>query len=135
MVTSAGAIIFNTTFDKVFLINKTERNEWNFPKGRLEANETPLEAANREITEETGLISFKLFDERLRLEYENNGEPKQVYFYLCKANDRQARSHTNFMDEEGLDGKWIDYKEALVLLTHIKSRELLCEAYAKIRDL
>lgn len=37
--------------------NRAGRLEWVLPKGHLEENETPAQAAKREIEEETGIIS------------------------------------------------------------------------------
>lgn len=51
--------VFNKTFDKVLLINK-QRPEWqkdmlNGIGGKIEEEETPVEAAKRELLEEAGI--------------------------------------------------------------------------------
>lgn len=43
----------------LFLILRAYRN-WDFPKGGPEAGETPLQAARRELREETGITEFTL---------------------------------------------------------------------------
>ena len=50
---SCGAIIINET-GKILLI-KHNKGHWAFPKGHVEANETEIETALREIKEETNL--------------------------------------------------------------------------------
>lgn len=40
-----------------FLMLRAFRH-WDFPKGAVEAGETPLEAARREVTEETGITAL-----------------------------------------------------------------------------
>ncbi len=53
---SAGGLVYrerNGSFEVVMI--KDSYGRWTFPKGHLEPNETPEEAALREIAEETGL--------------------------------------------------------------------------------
>ena len=40
--------------DKILFVRKARR-KWNLPGGRIEANEAPRQAAQRELAEETGL--------------------------------------------------------------------------------
>ena len=55
---SAGGVLINSE-NKVYLINKVERNEWSLPKGKVEDGETYLQAALREVKEETGYTNFR----------------------------------------------------------------------------
>lgn len=62
----AGAVLIvaKPTDDSVLLVTEyaagTDRYELAFPKGKIDAGETPLEAANRELREETGFAAKKL---------------------------------------------------------------------------
>jgi bis(5'-nucleosidyl)-tetraphosphatase len=57
---SAGAVIVRRTDGGWrYLVLRCFRN-WDFPKGRIEENETPLEAARREVAEETSLGPFEM---------------------------------------------------------------------------
>lgn len=40
---------------KVVLVHRPRYDDWSLPKGKLKRRETPLEAALREVREETGL--------------------------------------------------------------------------------
>jgi putative (di)nucleoside polyphosphate hydrolase len=51
--TSAGVII--TDGDHVLLGHTTHSTRWDIPKGGMDQGETPVEAAVRELAEETGL--------------------------------------------------------------------------------
>ena len=58
---TAGAVIFHRDkAGKIEYLILRHKNYWNFPKGGVESGETDLEAARREIKEETGLdgVSF-----------------------------------------------------------------------------
>lgn len=52
--TSAGTIIF--VGDKVLLGHVTNAIQWDLPKGKIDGNEEPIEAAVRECREEFGMI-------------------------------------------------------------------------------
>jgi len=55
-IRKAGAVIFNPVkFDRVVLLYSSLRNDWSFPKGHIDGEETPIEAMKREVKEETGL--------------------------------------------------------------------------------
>jgi len=49
----AGLLILNG--NKVFLVHRTDRDEWEGPGGHIESGETPLDAAIRESIEEIGV--------------------------------------------------------------------------------
>ena len=51
---TAGGIIVNE-FQEVVIVSQNH-DSWSLPKGHVEKNETILNAATREIHEETGLI-------------------------------------------------------------------------------
>lgn len=56
---TAGAVIFHRDrMGKIEYLILRHKNYWNFPKGGVEAGETDLETARREIREETGLTQL-----------------------------------------------------------------------------
>jgi ADP-ribose pyrophosphatase YjhB (NUDIX family) len=50
----AFAIILDNE-SRILLCHRTDRDMWNLPGGRVEANESPWDAVVREVTEEVGL--------------------------------------------------------------------------------
>ena len=52
---SCGVVILNTQGD-VLLCHATETSHWDIPKGQGEEGEEPVEAALRELVEETGIV-------------------------------------------------------------------------------
>ncbi len=57
VIEAAGGIVQNSSKELLFI----ERlGKWDLPKGKIEKNETPAEAAIREVEEETGVKKLKL---------------------------------------------------------------------------
>ncbi len=62
-VLSAGIVLFRQdSLPQRCLLLRAYRN-WDFPKGRVEPGETPLEAAQRELAEETGVTRVALLND------------------------------------------------------------------------
>jgi 8-oxo-dGTP pyrophosphatase MutT (NUDIX family) len=57
---SAGALVFRRTPDGIRLLALRAYRNWDFPKGNIEPGEQALEAARREVAEETGLDELAL---------------------------------------------------------------------------
>lgn len=62
--TSCGTLIINDK-RQVLLGHVTDKKHWDIPKGRQEADESPLAAAKRELKEETGLEFNEAFYEEI----------------------------------------------------------------------
>lgn len=52
--------IRNNRGTREFLLVRHRAGHWGFPKGHAESGETPLQTAERELSEETGLKIFRL---------------------------------------------------------------------------
>lgn len=82
--TSCGTLIINKR-GEILLCHVTGTNHWDIPKGLQDPGESTLQAAVRELREETGLA----FDERL---FEEIGDfdyrpDKRLHLYKLKAPD------------------------------------------------
>jgi len=99
---------------------------WSFPKGHRETNETPLQAAKRELQEETGLVVSKLLiDEPIveRYSFFNHGTSieKTVYYFIAL-----VTGVVKVQEDEILEAKWVRLEEAYDLVTFSQGK-LLCK--------
>ncbi len=134
---SAGLVIFRRTQEgPKFLLLYHGGRYWNFPKGKIEAEEKSLEAAIRETREETGLHEEELklkkkFRAYERYRFFRNKKPvfKIVIFYLAETRIRQIRLSK---EHEGFG--WFLYRDARNMLRAYKDSEtVLKQAYTFLR--
>lgn len=52
---TASMVVLDMRFDRVLLVHHNATGKWVFPGGHVDPNETPAEAAVREVLEETGV--------------------------------------------------------------------------------
>jgi len=70
--------------DRVLLHRHPKHNKWLPPGGHLELNETPPEAARREVKEETGLDIHFIEQENLKIEAYNGFSIERPFFCLVE---------------------------------------------------
>ncbi len=135
---SAGAVICKRENNEVkfLLVYSKRNNEWGFAKGHIEKGETAIEAAKREILEETGLVLKKedfIKDFCFTDTYKIKGTlpstkdrivNKKAIYYLgvVKSN---CDNTTKKEDEEIGKIKWMTFDEAISCLKYEKQKEML----------
>jgi len=126
---SAGAVIFRKENKKIYyLLLHYQWGHWDFPKGHIEKGEDALEAARREVFEETGLkdITFiKGFQEVNKYFFKFKGKTifKSVVFYLAETQTKEVK-----ISFEHIGFKWLPFKEALNQLTFKNAKEIFKQA-------
>ncbi len=99
------------------------------PKGHVDAGETPLQAAVREVREETGL-QVELIAElgEVRYWYTRGARriAKSVAFYLFRYLNGDPADH----DEEIEEARWIPLQQAQESLSYVGEREMIAKAAA-----
>jgi bis(5'-nucleosidyl)-tetraphosphatase len=127
---SSGAVIcsFNKESEKVeFLLLHYASGHWDFPKGNIEFGEDEVQAAYREIFEETGIQNVHFLEGfRKNIQYYyRRGDiliRKEVIFYLAITNTKEIA-----LSNEHIGYAWKDYMEAMNQLTYKSAKDLLKE--------
>ncbi|MFM1825971.1 MAG: hypothetical protein RLZZ37_606 [Actinomycetota bacterium] len=123
-IVAAGAVIYKIENDYLFaVIHRPHREDWSFPKGKQDENETIEETAKREILEETGLI-VELEKKLKSREYEVKGREKIVHYWLAKNLIEKTFQKNDEVDEL----LWLTKSDALKTLSYEADRFLLEEA-------
>lgn len=132
--TSAGGVVFRQDADRtlVLLIRDAHRN-WGFPKGHVEGDETPEDAAVREVREETGLRDLQIVAPLGTIEwtFQSRGARirKTCHFFALVTDDVRTRPHRR----EGITAcRWVTLDEGERLLTHDNARAVLTSARERI---
>lgn len=130
---SAGVIVFYDTIvndkqTRMYLLLNYRRGYWDLAKGKLEKGETKLQAAIRELKEETGLEAdiYPGFEQSLSYMFKDpSGElvHKTVTFFVGKALSKNVT-----LSYEHLSYKWLPYKEAIEMLTYTNAQQILSMA-------
>jgi 8-oxo-dGTP pyrophosphatase MutT (NUDIX family) len=135
---SAGGIVFRRPPGEAgwFLLIRDSYNNWGFPKGHLEGNESPAEAAMRETAEETGLDHLvlqgpiRVIDWHFR--FRGRHIHKYCHFFLFESPDGEACPQL----EEGITAcQWQPLNQSLELLSYDNARGVLKRAGEMVRTL
>jgi len=130
-IVSAGGVVYRRFDDNVFfvLVGRRKGNYWCLPKGRIEENETEIEAAKREVFEETGISDVEVGEKIGTIVYEfhrkSNETPyhKYVHFYLMSS----SSPHLN-VGSEFDRAMWFPARDALNMVSHKKEKEIVSKA-------
>jgi 8-oxo-dGTP pyrophosphatase MutT (NUDIX family) len=101
------------------------------PKGHLDGDETPEQAAQREIAEETGVeadLIEELGDVRYRYERHRRRIDKVVRFYLFRYRSGDVADH----DHEIEEARWVPLEQAADELTYTGERDMVRRALSRL---
>ena len=123
---SAGGIVLNP-LGEVIVVNQNN-DSWSLPKGHIDPGETPQQAAEREIREESGVTQLTYVRElgayeRYRIgkggEGEDRSDLKRIHMFLFRTL-QQALKPT---DPHNPEARWAPLEDVAQVLTHPKDRE------------
>lgn len=133
---TAGGIVLNE--DGQILVVAQKNNTWSLPKGHLDLGEEPLEAAKREIYEESGikqltlikaLGSYKRYKIGLNNE-EDQSELKEIFMFLFKTTENKLQP----IDPENPEAKWVQKNQVAKVLTHKKDQEFFLSMLPELEN-
>jgi 8-oxo-dGTP pyrophosphatase MutT (NUDIX family) len=138
-IVSAGGFLFDFEKNKVLLLRANHQHgNIVVPKGKIEPGETKEEAAWHEVMEETNYDEIELVapvgENRFHYRNKVKGYPipvgaevdKIVYYFLFRLKGQhQVNKREAHEDFENL---WLDFDEAINLITHKNDKELLEKA-------
>lgn len=134
---SAGGIVYRRFPEGFrFLLVKDPYKNWGFPKGHLEDQETPAEAALRETREEAGLDDvemagpIRIIDWHFR--FRGKAIHKFCHFFLMESKSGDPKPQ---LDEGITDYVWLPLEQALEKLSYDNARGALRRAGEMTRTL
>ncbi len=131
---SAGGMIFDPA-GNVLMIKSRLRGTWEWPAGRSEGNESPLQTCRREVREESGLdiLDFRF----LGVNFQTGGATKNGRLNFAFVSEVSAEMAATVSPQaiEISDYRWVDTTEALqIIAPKLKARfKNLLAAYEEER--
>lgn len=161
LVESAGAIVFRLSTQQVCLLHLLPRDEYVLAKGRRNVGETRVEAALREVREETGFccrllpvtmgsrappaVETEPFVDVLRTysnvtepfslqirHLETQGDVKLIWWYIAAIDEDQVENRDR-PGEEQFNVEFYGYEEALKKLTFQMDRDMVQRAIDMVK--
>jgi polyphosphate kinase len=123
---AGGVVIRETgTETQVLVVHRPRYDDWSLPKGELEDGEDWQAAAQREVEEETGVVT-ELGRELTPIHYtDRDGDAKTVRWWVMRPITGSSSLHA--VDRDVDEARWVALDEARELLTHETDVALLDE--------
>jgi 8-oxo-dGTP pyrophosphatase MutT (NUDIX family) len=135
---SAGGIVFRRLPGEgaKYLLIRDSYNNWGFPKGHLEGEESPAEAASRETAEETGLDHLVLHGPIRVIDWHFRFRGRHIHKYCHFFLFESPQGDVCPQVDEGITAcQWLPLNEALESLSYDNARGVLKRAGEMVRTL
>ncbi|MDH3588157.1 MAG: NUDIX domain-containing protein [Gammaproteobacteria bacterium] len=116
---SCGVVVARKTPAGTRLLLLRAFRNWDFPKGIMEKNETPLGAAVREVEEETTLddLEFDWGEEFIETGPYSRGKVARYYIALTRREDISLPVNPEIGRPEHAEFRWVNIDEAEAMTT------------------
>lgn len=113
-ILSAGVVLVRAEAGEWRFLLLRAYQYWDFPKGRTEAGETPLEAAKREVQEETGITELQFHWGEAFVETGPYARGKVARYYLAETHETEVvlGIAPELGTPEHHEWRWMDQKTA-----------------------
>lgn len=138
---------------RVCIVHRPKYDDWSWPKGKLDPNESHRHAAVRELGEETGTtvelgpylgeVEYPLSEEgkKTRRSKDRTVDTKHVMFWMARPVEAVDAEHlidafgpVHRADVGEIDGiSWMSVREARRILTHSTDKDLLAIFVDRVR--
>ena len=133
---SSGGVVVNPK--GLILVVNQNGNSWSLPKGHIDEGESALDAAKREIYEESGVQKLQLIKElgsyeRPKISLQGGddvSEIKRITLYLFKTTQTILRP----VDPDNPEARWVEASQVADLLTHAKDKEFFLSILPQLKD-
>ena len=133
---SAGGVVINK--DGLVLVVNQNHNSWSLPKGHIDEGEEKLEAAIREIYEESGIRKLQFIKElptyeRYKISLDcgdDKSELKIIYMFLFITDEIDLKP----IDPDNPEARWVEKTKVAELLTHKKDKEFFLSIVNEIES-
>ena len=114
---SCGAVVVRRTESGWMTLMLRAYRNWDFPKGLCEAGETPMEAAVREVGEETSIagLEFEWGDRHLETGPYNRGKVARYYLASTTQEAVEMGVSPELGRPEHHEFRWVSFDEAFDL--------------------
>src|SRR5882724_2339037 len=134
---SAGGVVVNT--QGLVVVVSQRGVAWSLPKGHIEQDEDPREAAVREIREESGITRLTYIKDlgsyvRYRMDEHGKEDPtqsKEITLFLYLTDEQILKP----IDPKNPEARWVHPDQVPELLTHPKDKDYFRSLLRQIEDL
>jgi len=136
---SAGAVVYCLDNEPIFLLlqNTLKKTYWEFPKGKIEENDSVEDTVKREVEEETGLRNLQIipgFKHEISWFFKLQGQliRKKAVYLLVRISDNDKDSVK--ISNEHQKFAWMNIEQARKEINIKANRDLLEKAYLIIKE-